>query len=70
MNQQIEIVGKDQLDTFELLRVAEDMRARGVDRYTVRPGNDCVWVTYPVGGVQVDMYYVFDQGRLVDQIVD
>ena len=52
----------DQINEFELLKVVEDLRERGVEEYSVRPGNNCIWVSYS----KVNSYYIFRDGRLFD----
>jgi len=51
-----------EINEFELLKVVEDLRERGVESYSVRPGNNCIWVSYS----RVDSYYIFRDGRLFD----
>lgn len=51
---------------FELLQVIECLNQNNVKYATVRPGNNCIWVTQGV----VDSYYIFRGGRLVDIQVD
>jgi hypothetical protein len=59
-----------EVNTFERLVVAEDLRQRGYDSFEMRPGNDCVWVTVPRGGYSLEMYYIFQDGKLVDVQID
>lgn len=58
------IVGE--LNTLELILVLEDLVKRKVTNYTIRQGNDCLWVST----MFVDMYYKFNEGKLIDVIVD
>lgn len=51
-----------QLNELELLKVVEHLESRGIKDYTVRPGNNCIWVSYN----RVDSYYIFQDGRLFD----
>ena len=50
------------MNEFEQLVVIEDLRKKGVEHYTMRPGNNCIWVSYS----KVNSYYVFRDGRLFD----
>jgi len=59
-----------EVNAFERLMIAEDMRKRGYDNYSMQPGNDCVWVTVPRGGYSLEMYYIFQDGKLVDVQID
>jgi len=52
----------DQLNEFQLLQIMGDMESRGIKSYDVRPGNNCIWVSYS----KVDCYYLFRDGRIVD----
>ena len=54
------------MNEFELMIVHEDMRQKGIVNYTVRPGNDCIWVSYG----RVNAYYIFREGRLADVQID
>jgi hypothetical protein len=58
------------VNEFELLQVMEDLRARGLSGFRIRPGNGCVFVSVPHGGFTTDMYYYFRNGRLVNVEVD
>ena len=58
----VHIHNADQLSDFELITVFEDLKQRGIDDYTIRPGNNCIWVSYQ----RVDSYYIFRDGRLFD----
>ena len=51
-----------QLNELELLKVVEDLESRGIRDYSIRPGNNCIWVSYG----RVDSYYKFQDGRLFD----
>jgi hypothetical protein len=50
------------MNEFELIVVHEDLRQRGIEDYTIQPGNDCIWVSYGL----VHSYYIFREGKLVD----
>lgn len=52
----------DQLNEFELIKVVDHLHERGIENYTVRPGNGCVWVSYQ----SVDCYYIFQDGHISD----
>ena len=55
-----------QIPVNELMIVRERLRQQGVDCATIRPGNQCVWVTWGL----ISEYYIFRDGRLVDVQVD
>lgn len=42
--------------------VIEDLRKKGVERYTLTKGNNCIWAYYGL----VNSYYIFKDSRLVD----
>jgi hypothetical protein len=54
------------LNPLEVLVIEEELRRRGVDYYDMRPGNDCVWVSYN----RLETYWIFRQGKLVDIQID
>ena len=43
------------MNEFEVLLVQDDLHRKGIEHYAMRPGNDCIWVTYRL----VDCYYIF-----------
>jgi hypothetical protein len=51
-----------EMNEFEVILVHEDLRQKGIKNYTMRQGNDCIWVSYGL----VDCYYIFREGRIVD----
>ena len=51
-----------EMNEFEVILVHEDLHRKGIKDYTMRPGNDCIWVSYGL----VDCYYIFREGRIVD----
>jgi hypothetical protein len=59
-----------EVNAFERLVIAEDLRQRGYDSFEMRPGNECVWVSVPRGGFSLEMYYIFRDGKLVDVQID
>lgn len=54
------------MNEFEQMLVHEDLRKQGIENYTMRPGNDCIWVSYGL----VDSYYIFRDGKIVDIQID
>jgi hypothetical protein len=52
----------NELNSFEVILVHEDMRQRGIVDYEMRPGNDCIWVNYGL----VNCYYIFRNGQIAD----
>lgn len=55
-----------EINEFEAMLVIEELRKQGITNYTMRPGNNCIWVSHGV----VNSYYIFDNGRIVDIQVD
>ena len=51
-----------EVNSLEALVVQKDLQDKGIENYTMRQGNDCIWVTYGL----VDCYYIFREGRIVD----
>jgi len=51
-----------EVNSLEALLVQKDLQDKGIENYTMRPGNDCIWVSYGL----VDCYYIFREGRLAD----
>ena len=51
-----------EVNSFDRLLVIDDLLKRGITNYTMRPGNECVWVSYG----RVDCYYIIHNGRIVD----
>ena len=51
-----------EVNSLEAMLVQKDLQDKGIEHYTMRPGNDCVWVSYGL----VDCYYIFREGRIVD----
>ena len=54
------------LNELEVLLVAEHYEKRGIKSYTLIPGNDCIWAYYG----QINEYFIFREGRLVDIQID
>jgi hypothetical protein len=54
------------LNPLEVMIIAEDLEKRGITYYDMRPGNDCVWVSY----YGLETYWIFREGRLVDIQID
>lgn len=50
------------MNEFETIVVQEDLARKGIQHYSMRPGNDCVWVSYH----QTECYYIFRGGRLAE----
>ena len=58
------------VNEFELIVVLDKLKQQNIDYATVRPGNDCVWVSWGSAQVPMNAYYIFNQGRLVDIQID
>jgi hypothetical protein len=56
------IIHPEDLNEFEMIRVMDHLKEQGVTDYTMRPGHNCIWVSYGL----VDSYYIFNQGELID----
>ena len=56
----------NEVNSLEALLVQKDLQDKGIEHYTMRPGNDCIWVSHG----RVDCYYIFHEGRIVDIQVD
>ena len=54
------------LNELEVMVVAEHLEKRGVTHYTLTQGNDCIWAYYG----QINEYYIFSKGQLVDIQID
>jgi hypothetical protein len=54
------------MNEFEAMLVIEELRKQGITNYTMRQGNNCIWVSHGV----VNSYYIFNHGRIVDIQVD
>ena len=58
------------VNEFELIIVLEKLNQRGTKWATVRPGNECVWVSSGSSSVPINEYFNFREGRLVDVQID
>ena len=54
------------LNEFEVLVVADHLKSKGIENYTLTQGNACIWAYYG----QINEYYIFREGRLVDIQID
>ncbi len=54
------------LNELEVLVVAEYYRNKGIEHYTLIPGNNCIWGYYG----QINQYFIFRSGKLVDIQID
>ena len=50
------------MNEFEVILVQDDLAKKGVENYNLYPGNNCIWVQYH----QVNCYYIFREGKIVD----
>jgi hypothetical protein len=55
---------------FDLIRVLDYLNSRGTKWATVRPGNDCIWVSSGSSSVPINEYFIFREGKLVDIQID
>ena len=51
---------KDEINDFERILIAQDMAERGITNYSMKRGNNCVWVWYGL----VNAYYIFKEGQI------
>ena len=51
-----------EVNSLEALVVQKDLQDKGIENYTMRPGNDCVWVTHG----RVNCYYLFRDVKLAE----
>lgn len=58
------------VNEFELIIVLDKLKEQRIEHATVRPGNDCVWVSWGSSSVPMNAYYIFREGRLVDIQID
>lgn len=56
----------DQIQQFEVDQITASLAAQGVTNFTMKRGNNCVWVEYG----RVDAYYIFRNEKLVDVQID
>jgi hypothetical protein len=54
------------MNEFEVMLVQKDLQDKGIENYTMHPGNECIWVSYGL----VNCYYIFREGRIADIQVD
>lgn len=55
-----------EVNSFDRLLVIDDLLKQGITNYTMRAGNECVWVGYG----RVECYYIIRNGRIVDVQID
>ena len=60
--QDIRVHNAHDINEFQLIQVMDDMEKRNIKSYSVRPGNNCIWVSYNL----IDSYYIFRDGGIVD----
>jgi len=54
------------LNELEVMVVADHLEKKGIKSYSLLPGNCCIWATYG----QINEYYIFAKGQLVDIQID
>lgn len=64
------IESPERINVFESIIVQEELRRQGHDDWVMRPGNGCVWVSVPRAGFSLEMYYIFQDGKLTDVHID
>ena len=58
----IRISNPEQMNEFEMIQVMDNLKEHGIQNYSMRPGNNCIWVSYNL----VNCYYIFRGGKIVD----
>lgn len=58
----VEIQHPELMNEFQMIQVMDDLKRRDIKFYTMRPGNDCIWVSHGM----LDCYYIFSDGKIVD----
>jgi hypothetical protein len=58
------------LNEFEVLLVAEHYEMRGIEHYSLLPGNRCIWATRGSSSCPINEYFIFRDGKLVDIQID
>ena len=67
MFQNAKVVNGDQINEFELIKVADYMYRHHPDvLYTIAPGNNCIWVYYSY----INQYFIFRDGIIADIQID
>ena len=59
-----------EINEFDRILVIDSLKKRGIEDYTMCPGNECVWVTHYRRGFAIHDYYIIRKGRIVDIITD
>ena len=54
------------MNPIEVMQVQIDLERKGIKHYTMRPGNDCIWVSYG----RIECYYIFRDGKISDIQID
>lgn len=62
MTEDIQIHKPELMNEFEMIRVMDHLKERDIKIYSMRPGNECIWVSYGL----VNSYFIFNKGELVD----
>ena len=62
----ITIHNADKMDPVQIMQVQADMKRKGVEYYTMTPGNDCIWVYYG----SMNLYYIFRGTEIIDVQID
>jgi len=65
--QNVRIVNGEQLNEFEIIKVADYMHRHYPEvHYTMTPGNNCIWVYYG----SINQYFIFRDGGIADIQID
>jgi hypothetical protein len=54
------------MNPIEVMQVQIDLEKKGIKHYDMRPGNDCIWVSYGM----IECYYIFRDGKIADVQID
>ena len=53
------------LDPLDVEAVKKDLDKYGVKHYSMRPGNECIWVSYSL----VNCYYILDKEHNIRDVI-
>ena len=59
-----------EMNSCEVLQVQADLLSKGITDYTMRPGNECIWVSERKGNIWLDYYYIFRNGKIAEIQID
>ena len=54
------------MNALEVILVTDYLVREGIENYTMRQGNECIWVSHG----RVEMYFIIRDGKIIDIQVD